>query len=169
MDDEFDELLLLSVGFHSDISFSLSELESLSDDLLSLEELLLSLLESLLAASLFLLFDFLLVAAFSALVEAEMSFSLLFLLSANLASCWAEVLLVTDLLDLDLDLWACLWRRGDGGHQQRTWTGPRPRRGRPTASSGPGPPLICLSFLLVSLSSTNIWICWFNCRICSCT
>ena len=59
MDDELDELLLLSVGFHSDISFSLSELESLSDDLLSLEELLLSLLESLLAASLFLLFDFL--------------------------------------------------------------------------------------------------------------
>ena len=84
MDDEFDELLLLSVGFHSDISFSLSELESLSDDLLSLEELLLSLLESLLAALLFLLFDFLLVAAFSALVEAEMSFSVLFLPAGDL-------------------------------------------------------------------------------------
>ena len=84
MDDELDELLLLSVGFHSDISFSLSELESLSDDLLSLEELLLSLLESLLAASLFLLFDFLLVAAFSALVGAEMSFSVLFLPAGDL-------------------------------------------------------------------------------------
>ena len=168
MDDEFDELLLLSVGFHSDISFSLSELESLSDDLLSLEELLLSLLESLSAASLFLLFDFFISSSFFSTCGGRNVFLRALSTrwrSANLASCWAEVLLATDLLDL----WACLWRRGDGGHQQRTWTGPRPRRGRPTASSGPGPPLICLSFLLVSLSSTNIWICWFNCRICSCT
>ena len=78
-DDDVDELLLLSAGLDSGFSFSLSESESLSEDSLSLDESLLSLLESLFTASLFLLFDLLFVAAFSALVGAEMSFSVLFL------------------------------------------------------------------------------------------
>ena len=40
------------------------------------------------------------------------------------------------------------------------------------AGPGPGPrspPGCRRSFFLAADSSTSIWICWFSCRICSCT